>query len=42
MSASFPVTYSTLSPKALATDVLPDYGVGVVEADYLAGKEAGA
>jgi hypothetical protein len=30
MSVSFPVTYSTLSPEALATDVLPDYGVGVI------------
>jgi len=30
MNVSFPVTYSTLSPKSLATDALPDYGVGVI------------
>ena len=30
MSDCFPTTYSTLSTQALATDVLPDYGVGAV------------
>ena len=38
MKASFPVIASTLSPKALIRDILPDFGVGsVIECKFFSG-----